>query len=85
MVPGYNKSYKHDPRVNLIIKTTDKNTLLNNLEKDRFQNLIQSASHNLLKNYKSQGVQKTERTMAFMKIVSETLNGHAFTQFLKHI
>ena len=79
MVPGYNKTYKHDPRVNLIIRTTDKNQVLNNIEKERFQNLVQHASLNLMKNFKSKGEMTNSKTQAFMKTVAESLNGHAFT------
>lgn len=84
MVEGYHKTYKHDPKVGMILRG-DNSQVLNSLARDRFRSLVKSTTDGLLRNKGRSSTYQLDKTEDFMKMISETLNGQTFTLFLRHL
>lgn len=94
MTEGYHRTYKHDPRISMILKSSSNN--LNMIEKHRYNTLIKFWAESLYRNYGKTTRQAHKQCQNFMDLISKNLSispdspathldSRAFLLLLKHI
>ena len=94
MTEGYHRTYKHDPRVSMILRSSNHN--LNMLDKHRYNTLIKFCAESLYRNYGKKNEHSSKVCDEFMELISKNvssgsdsavshLDSPSFLQFLKHL
>ena len=94
MTEGYHRTYKHDPRVSMILKSTGHD--LNMLDKHRYNTLIKFCAESLYRNYGKKNEHAVKAWDDFMELISKSISNNtdsavshldtpSFLQFLKHL
>lgn len=77
--------YRHDDSVNLIIRQSNNNELLNQEEKAKFNTIIKKTATGLLKNNKSNSKMCQTATYEVLDYLAKTLDGRSFTLLVKYV